>query len=144
MGELNRGVCGALVVAVLLVACGGAQPERSPQRQPGSPSPTEGANVTRQAVESCLDDAGLKPEDTGVFIIGSGGTDVEALGVKLGEAGRTLLFVFDKDAASYVDYIRDNSAQGYSDVAAKGNVVVAYESTPSSQERGQIDSCLTA
>jgi hypothetical protein len=100
--------------------------------------------VTRQAVESCLTDAGLKPEDTGLRIIGSAGTNVEAIGVKLPEAGRTLLFVFDKDAASQVDYVRDTSAQGYSDVAAKGNVVVAYESAPSSQERGQIESCLTA
>jgi hypothetical protein len=144
MGRFSARIRVAIVVAVLLVACGGAEPDTSTRRQAGGSSPTAEANVSRQAVEACLADAGLKPEDTGLFVIGSAGTNVEAMGVKLAQAGRTLLFVFDKDAATYVDFVQSNSAEGYADVSANGNVVVAFESAPSSQEREQIASCLTA
>jgi hypothetical protein len=137
----RTGIRAGAFAALLLAACGGSQPT-SQAKESSSPTAAAAAAVSRQEVNSCLDRAGLAPEDTGVFIVGSAGTDVEAIGVKLDKAGRTLIFVFNKDAASYVDYVRDNSAKGYADISARGNVIVAFESTPPSSERGKIDSCV--
>lgn len=99
--------------------------------------------VTREEVVACLDEAGLDPQDSGVFIIGSESTNVEAIGLTdLGEAGQVLVYVFDEDAAGEVDYVADTAAAGYGEVANTGNVVVAYQFSPADEDRALIDACL--
>jgi hypothetical protein len=96
-----------------------------------------------------LDAAGLGPEDTGLFIFGSpltgdtAVTDVEALGVRMASAGRVLLFVFDEDGASWVEYVTDNAASEAAEVGSIGNVVIAYENVPTEDERDQVEGCVT-
>lgn len=133
----------ASMLALVLAACGGGGGTTT-EAPATDPSPAAESIVSRVYVVACLSDSGLEPEDSGLRIIGSAGTDVEAIGVHLDEGGRALLFVFDDDASGQVDYVADNFATGYGDVSATGNVVVAYESSPSDAERAQIDPCLTA
>ena len=106
-------------------------------------TPETGPQVSRADLKACLADAGLGPEDSGVFIIGSAGTNVEAIGVVLDQAGRTLLYVFDdaESASSQAQFAEDQG--GYQEGTATGNVAIAFEFGPSPSERGQINACIT-
>lgn len=134
-----------LLAALVLLgaACdvgGGDAPRASPSVTPTTAPPV--AAVEREDLKACLADQGLAPEDAGLFIISSGGLDVEAIGLELAGAGRVLLFVFPDDASGQVDYVSDTSAQGYADVGAVANVVVSYESAPDDAERSQVEGCI--
>jgi len=132
-------------LVLLGAACDGGDgdaPSASPSVTPTTiASPI--AAVERQDLKACLADEGLAPEDAGLFIISSGGLDVEAMGLQLEGAGRVLLFVFPDDASGQVDYVSDTSAEGYADVGAVANVVVAFESAPGDAERSQVEGCIT-
>lgn len=128
----------------LLVGCGGGDGGPSGAETPGAEqtAPEATAQVSRADPKTCLADAGLGPEDSGIFIIGSAGTNVEALGVRL-EAGRTLLYVFDdvESASSQAEFAVDQG--GYQEGTATGNVAIAFEFAPSQSERDQLDACIT-
>jgi hypothetical protein len=151
----------AVILVIALTALGGCGDDDSGQDQGGTattadaaPEETadettapEGEVVSREEVVTCLDEAGLSPTDSGLFIIGSAGTDVEAIAVS-GVAQGVLLFVFDHDAADEVEYIDEVLLTGvnypiHDEVTSSGNVVVAYRAAPADDERTQIEACLT-
>lgn len=128
------------------MGCGGGDSGPSGPEAPGEQetAPEATAQVSRADLKACLADAGLGPEDSGVFIIGSAGTNVEAIGVRLEQAGRTLLYVFDdaESASSQAEFAEDQG--GYQEGTATANVAIAFEFAPSQSERDQIFACIPA
>ncbi len=108
------------------------------------------AVVTREDVFACLDDAGLAPEDTGLFIIGSESTNVEAIGVRLDAAGIVQFWVFDDVEAAdaqidaWTGSVGVPGAQSPAASEAHGNVAVGYESEPTAADRNAVAACLPA
>lgn len=144
---------GALALGSV-VACGGGD-EGGESGGSGSPG-TDGTEATtevatvvsREDVFACLEDAGLAPENSGAFIVGSEGTEVEAIGVRL-DAGIVQVWVFDDadSASAQVEAWAAATGPGAVTPAAStalGNVALAYESEPTPAERAPIEACLPA
>jgi len=96
-------IFGSLIV---VVACASPAESPIPSETSSRPPPTEVASptpeyppVSRQALMTCLADAGLAPRDTNVtyrqFYLSSSRPDVGAFEVQLPNMGMTLVFVFD-------------------------------------------------
>lgn len=147
------GVTVGLAVLVLLGACGsGGDGDESGDGggTGGSVATSEvAAIVTREEVFACLDDASLQPEDAGLFMTGSEGTEVEAIGVRL-DAGLVQIWVFD-DAETAEEQVAawERTEPGPNivppaETTAAGNVAVAYESSPTDADLDAIEACLPA
>ncbi|HMQ25059.1 MAG TPA: hypothetical protein PKA98_03660 [Acidimicrobiales bacterium] len=138
---------GVLLTLLAPVGCGDGDDAGEGDGQAGPTTTAPAEVVAREDVVACLDDAGLDPEDTGLFVIGSEGTDVEAVGVRL-DSGIVQVWVFD-DAASaegqvraWEDAVGVPGAQSPEVAHTRGNVAVAYEAEPSPEGQASVESCL--
>ncbi len=136
-----------VLLALPLAGCGDADEGGDGDGQTSATTTVPAEIVSREDVVACLDDAGLSPEDTGLYVIGSEGTNVEAVGVRL-DTGIVQVWVFD-DAASaegqldaWEGAVGVPGAQSPEVAHALGNVAVAYEAEPSPEGQASVESCL--